>query len=243
MTKLTVSLLAVVLAATAVPAFAADLELPAGVVTEPAPAALNNTIAFEASPEFYALGTGSHAVGQLADWYGKATYSHNFGGGVSGSIDFQDTLKPSSTDLGLSQQQYEGALAYKLGVAKDLYFTVTGLLGYIAGNTGYVGGVASGGAGPADLGNSDDGFFYYSISGAVDWKVDPHWTWNVLNVRYRNAFDRTWITPKVQTGVTYNIDAADAVYAAVGYAWKDNGSGAGLVGDKWNFAVGYKYNF
>lgn len=241
MTKLTVSLLAVVLAATAVPAFAADLELPAGVVTEPAPAALNNTISFEASPEFYALASGSHAAGQLADWYGKGTYSHSFGGGFSGAVDFQDTLKATGSAANLSQQQYEGSLAYKIGLSDSLAFTISGLVGYTAGNTGYVGGKAVSGA--ADLGNSDDGFGYYAISGALDWKLDSHWTWNVLNARYRNAFDRTWITPKLQTGVTYNIDAANAVYASVGYAWKDNGSGTGLVGDKWNFAVGYKYNF
>ena len=139
--------------------------------------------------------------------------------------------------------QCRAALAYKLSPGNGLSFTVTGTLGYTAGNTGYLGGVATGGGGPVDAGNSDDGFLYYAITGAVDWKVDPHWTWNVINARYRNAFDRTWLTPKVYTGITYNIDSADAVYANVGYSWKDTGNGAGLLGDKWNVAVGYKYSF
>jgi hypothetical protein len=243
MTKLTVSLLAVAVAAIAMPALGADLVLPTGVVTEPAPAALNNTLTFEVSPEFYAIGTSSHAGGQLADWYGKIGYGYNFGSGFSGSLAAQDTFKATGSATDLAQQNYEGALAYKLAVTKDLSFTVSGLLGYTAGNTGYVGGVASGGKGPADLGNSDDGYFYYAVSGAFDWKIDSHWTWNVVNVRYRNAFDRTWITPKVATGVTYKIDDADSVYASIGYGWKDNGNGSGLQSDKFNVAVGYKYSF
>jgi hypothetical protein len=242
MIKFTLPLLAVAFAAAAVPAFAADL--PQGVVSVPAPpaAALLNTLSFETSPEFYALATSSHTSGQLADWYGKLGYSLNLGSGFSGSLAVQDTFKVSGAPINLTQQQYEAALAYKLSAGGGVSFTVSALLGYTAGNTGYVGGKASGGA-LVDLGNSDDGYLYYAISGAVDWKVDSHWTWNVVNVRYRNAFDRTWLTPKVATGVTYAIDSADSVYANVGYGWKDTGNGAGLLADKFNVAVGYKYSF
>ncbi len=242
MTKFTVSLFAAALLLGAAPALAADL--PTGVVAAPpAAAAALNTLTFEASPEFYALASSSHSANTLADWYGKLGYSRNLGQGWSASLGFQDTIKPATSTFldGLSQQYYEAAVAYKLAVASNLSFTVTGTLGYTAGNTGYAGGKPVSGA--ADLGNSDDGFLYYAISGAADWKVDSHWTWNIINARYRNAFDRTWNTPKVTTGVTYNIDSTDAVYANVGYAWKDSGNGAGLLGDKWNVAVGYKYSF
>jgi len=243
MTKFTVSLFAAALLLGAAPAVAADL--PAGVVAAPpAAAAALNTLSFEASPEFYALASSSHSANTIADWYGKIGYSHNFGQGWSGSLGFQDTIKPATAAFldGLSQQYYEAAIAYKLAVSKEFSVTVTGTLGYTAGNTSYAGGKATGGSNP-DLGNSDDGYLYYAISGAADWKVDSHWTWNIINARYRNAFDRTWMTPKVTTGVTYNIDSTDAVYANVGYAWKDNGNGAGLLADKWNVAVGYKYSF
>ena len=74
-------------------------------------------------------------------------------------------------------------------------------------------------------------------------KIDSHWTWNVFNARYRNAFDYTWITPKIATGVTYKIDDNNAVYLSVANAWKDKGDGKGLVEDKYNIAVGYKYMF
>jgi hypothetical protein len=242
MTKFTLPLLAVAFVAAAVPAFAADL--PQGVVAVPPPpaAALLNTLQFESSPELFALGTSAHSQGELADWYGKGTYTRNLGNGFSASAAIQDTLKSVGSTANLSQQYYEGAVAYKLSPGNGLSFTVTGTLGYTAGNTGYVGGKPTGGA-LVDLGNSDDGFLYYAITGAVDWKVDSHWTWNVINARYRNAFDRTFLTPKIYTGVTYNIDAADAVYANVGYSWKDSGNGAGLLADKFNIAVGYKYSF
>jgi len=78
---------------------------------------------------------------------------------------------------------------------------------------------------------------------SVNPSVDDHWAWNVFNIPYRNAFDVTWITPRAATGMTYKVDGNNAVYATVGYAWKDNGDGAGLLGDKWNVAVGYKLSF
>lgn len=39
-------------------------------------------------------------------------------------------------------------------------------------------------------------------------------------MRYRNAFDTTWLTPKVATGLTYSITDADAVSANFGYSRK-----------------------
>ena len=51
-----------------------------------------------------------------------------------------------------------------------------------------------------------------------------------------------WLTPKVQTGITYNIDKQNAIYANIGYSWKDT-TGTGLAPDKINVAFGYKYSF
>lgn len=232
MNKFTVSLFAAALLLGAAPALAADL--PTGVVAAPAPAAsTSNTLSLEFSPEFAAIASGSTAQGTLADWYAKGTFSHSFGQGISAAAAFQDTLKTN----GFSQYYFEGQAAYKASLTKEFSVTVTGYLGYTTGNTGYVGGLASSST------DNNDSFFYYAIAGAADWKLDSHWTWNIINARYRNAFDRTWLTPKVTTGVTYNIDATDAVYANVGYSWKDNGNGKGLLGDKLNVAVGYKYSF
>ena len=103
MTKFTLPLLAVAFAAAAVPAFAADL--PQGVVAVPPPpaAALLNTLQFESSPEFFALGTAAHSAGELADWYGKGTYTRVLGSGFSASAAIQDTLEVDQRFCGQSQ--------------------------------------------------------------------------------------------------------------------------------------------
>jgi len=232
MNKFTVSFFAAALMLGAAPALAADL--PTGVVAAPPPpASTSNTIGFEFDPEFAAIASGSTAQGSLADWYAKGTFSHSFGNGFSAALAAQDTFKTN----GLSQYYFEGSAAYKASLTKEFSVTITGLLGYTTGNTGYVGGLASSST------DNNDSYLYYAISGAADWKLDSHWTWNIINARYRNAFDRTWLTPKVTTGVTYNIDATNAVYATIGYSWKDNGNGKGLLGDKIVFGAGYKYSF
>ncbi|HTJ56122.1 MAG TPA: hypothetical protein VL418_00975 [Devosiaceae bacterium] len=238
MTKTTVSLLAAAFVVATVPAFAADL--PLGVVAAPAPAAAPlNTLTLETDPEFIET-PNAPTDGSLQDWYIRGIYSRNLGQGLSGSLAIQNTAKPAGGAFagGSDQQYYEGALAYRLAVTSDLSFTVTGTLGYTAGNTGYLNDAAVSGST-----QGTEGFLYYAINGAADWKVDQHWTWNVINARYRNAFDLTWVTPKVQTGLTYNIDAFNAVYGAVGYAWKDSGNGQGLQSSSYNVAVGYKYSF
>ena len=116
--------------------------------------------------------------------------------------------------------QAETTLGYKW--KQDAFtFGVSGGVGY---NQGYITGTTPVGG-------------YYLVSGTIDWKLDSKWTWNVINARYRNAFDVAWETPKVQTGVTYQIDARQATYVAVGYAWKNGAA------DKINAAVGYKLGF
>ena len=244
MTKITVSLLAVALASLAGPVFAADLVKPAPAAA-PAPAP-TTTLSLEASPEFYATTTSAtHIANDMADWYGKGTLSYTFAPGWSVAGAVQDTIKPDAGGFSnLYQGQVEGSVAYKFKLTDAFTVTGTAGLGYTWGDTGYHNGEWTHGAGTfVEAGNNDDAFGYYFLQASLDYKLDSHWTWNVIQARYRNAFTETWITPKVQTGITYNIDSTDAVYAAVGYAWKDRGDGLGVQADKYNVAVGYKYSF
>lgn len=229
MKALSRTLLAAAALAVATPAFAADLLTTKAPAAAPAPAP-TTTITLEGSPEF------SAATGNLSDDYVKGTISYTFAPGWSVSGAVQDTVK-NLTGTNTYQYQVEGAVAYKAKLSDMLSLSGTAGLGYTTGNTGYVGGVFS-----SSLLNNDS-FLYYFVSGAADLKLDSNWTWNAINVRYRNAFTETWITPKISTGITYNIDSTHAVYANVGYAWKDKGDGKGLVGDKYNVAVGYKFSF
>ena len=63
----------------------------------------------------------------------------------------------------------------------------------------------------------------------------------MFELRYRNALDYTFITPKVATGLTYEWGPFRYVYGSIGYAWKDTGNG--LLGDKFNVAFGYRHTF
>ena len=235
MTKLHISLLAVSLLAVASPAFAADLPSKAAVVAAPAAPAPTTTIGIEGSPEWFA-DPNNAKYQQINDYYLKGTVSTTVAPGwtVGGALQWTDKVSNSPVT---SQYQVEGNVAYKYKLTSNFSVTGTVGLGYTWGNTGYLTATTFSGQ------NGNDPFLYYFLSGAADWKIDQHWTWNVVNVRYRNAFDRTWLTPKVQTGITYNFDANSAVYANIGYAWKDKGDGNGLLADKLNVAVGYKYSF
>jgi len=198
-------------------AFAAD-------VSAPKPAARNNTLSLEFSPEYDA----SSANTGWKDDYIKAAISHTFDNNFVVGAAYQHTWRSTST-----AEQIEASIGYKI---KNGPFTLTpsALLGYGFGDQPRI---IPGGA------NAGLAEGYYSVSLAGDWKLDDHWTWNTFNVRYRNSFDGRWITPKVSTGVTYKFDSTSAIYANVGYAWKDTGNGAGLLADKWNVAVGYKLSF
>jgi hypothetical protein len=200
---------------TASAAFAADVyQAPLeAAAAAPAPAPSPTwTIGFEASPEW------KISDGTFADWYFKGSLSHSFGGGWSVGVAFQDTVKVNST----YQYFIEATLGYKVKFG-DFSLTPSVLLGDTWGATGFGGGTAAS--------------LYYAIALAGDWKLSKHWTWNVFNVRYRNAFSYAWVTPKVSTGLTYNIDSTNSVYTSIGYGWKNG------VADKFNWAVGYKHAF
>ena len=173
-----------------------------------------------------------HGAGDLDDYYFKLGLSHSFDNNlVLGGV-LQYTQRAPIAGVGSSVDQAEASLAYKLKLGDSVMLTPGVLLGYAFGDQPKIN--------PANGSTADA---YWAVTLNADLKLDSHWTWNVFSLRYRNAFDYTWITPKVATGITYNIDKTDAVYLSVGNAWKDNGNGSGLVQDKYNIAVGYKYSF
>ena len=180
-------------------------------------------ISLEASPEFYVLSNSSHAAGTYADTEAKLHVSHSFASNwiLSGFV--QVTVKDNNTN----QNYAEGSVGYRFDFDK---FTLRPSVAI--GDTG-----GATGLGASSTANA----FYYAFYLAGDLKLNSQWTWNVFELRYRNAFDYTWITPKVATGLTYEWSAGNFVYGNVGYAWKDTGSG--LLGDKINFSVGFRNSF
>jgi hypothetical protein len=205
----------------AVPAFA-------GAPAAPSPTPLGDSLSLEVSPEF-----GATSPYAYKDTYAKIGFSHSLGSGWSWGTSLQVTANataPANPVFGTGAFQPETTLGYKWK-QDALTFGVSAGVGYNSG------------AWSSSSVTSPAVGAYYLASGTIDWKLDSKWTWNVVNARYRNAFNLTWITPKVATGVTYNIDARQSTYFAVGYAWKDTGNGAGLVADKINLALGYKLGF
>ncbi len=182
------------------------------------PSAKNNSLLIELSPEW------KTSNGVWADDYLKLGYSYTFDNNIVWGASYQHTFRDTN-----SADQIETSLGYKLK-SGALTITPSMLLGYGFGDQPRIN--------PA---NNFDPEAYYAFAIAADIKLNDHFTWNAINARYRNAFAVTWITPKVSSGITYKIDGSNSVYANVGYAWKDTGKG--LLGDKWNVAVGYKFAF
>jgi hypothetical protein len=188
-----------------------------------APAAhAGNTLSIEGSPEWKPAGTP-------ADDYLKLGYSHSFDNNFVLGTTFQYTTRTDGTATDYEQAEINAGYKIKNGA-----FTLTPAiyLGYAFGNAPKV-----------DHLNAGASELYYAATLAADIKLNDQFTWNLVQVRYRNAFNTTWITPKVQTGFTWNVDKQNAFYINAGYAWKDAGDGKGLQGDKYNVAVGYKFNF
>jgi hypothetical protein len=229
-------------------------------LSQPAPLDLPWSFGIEAGPEFYAIDEDPHddvpgkeskkPKGALADVSGKVSLSYTFDRDWVFGGNFQGEIKRNRNDSGdftkTTYQYYgEGTIGYRVRMGE---FTLTPSLGigYTWGATGIYGDLKT---------SKDNDVAYYAIVLAGDWRLNPQWTWNVFNLRYRNAFGYTWITPKVATGITYDIDPRDAVYAELGFAWKElNASGqagsppfnpiyGSLDADKWNIALGYKRHF
>jgi hypothetical protein len=214
-----------------VPALAADPVAADQAVAAP-PAAPTWVIGIEGSPEFYAIDNGSNIARSLADSYFKISISHNFPNNFVGGISIQPTFKTG----GKIQLYGEATVGYKIKLSDVFTLTPSLGLGYTWKDTGIVK--------DSDINAQVP---YYALYLAGDWKLNKKWTWNVFNLRYRNAFNATWETPKVTTGITYNIDTYNAVYANFGYSWKKAETTKApyneLSADKFNIAIGYKHSF
>lgn len=227
------ALLLVALLVEAAPAVASDVsQTKKPAAKEPKPASPSWTFGIEGSPEFFAVTSGSNHPGDLNNIYYKLSLSYRFAEGFVGGVSFQDSIKPDDR----AQYYAEATLGYRFKLNDSFSLTPGAGVGYTWQDTGIIKGT-----------NSNAAIPYYLVTLAGDLKVTSELTWNMFNLRYRNGFDATWVTPKVATGLTYDFDTYNAVFVNAGYAWKQldtsNPPYDVLSGDKYNFAIGYKRSF
>ncbi len=183
-------------------------------------AAASTVIGLEVSPAVHATTTSSHEAGSYDNTSMTLSLAHRFATGfvASGSAEWQ-------LNNGGSQQVFlEGGVGYALR-AGPFTLTPSAALGTTFEDTGF---------GP----NGDDQAFYYAFYLAGDVDLDSHWTFNAFKLRYRDAFDYEWVTPEIDTGLTYHLDAATSLYGKGSYSWKNTGDG--LNGDSITLAFGMK---
>lgn len=222
---------------TAAAAFAGGPAAPVAtpVVAAPAaPAAPKPTLTFgfELTPEFYASDkAGSYSKGDLADDVAKFTVSKALPNNISVSGSLSTTLRePGTTGKASASSALEVGASYKFKLSDTLSVTPSATLGY-----------GFGGLPKIDPANATASEAYYAVGLAADLKLNSALTWNVANLRYRDAFSVTWKTPKISTGVTYKLDDLNSAYANIGKSWKD--TGAGYKSDKYSIAFGIKHLF
>ena len=87
--------------------------------------------------------------------------------------------------------------------------------------------------------NTSTDFPYYSLHGAVDWKIMPAVTWSVVTFRYRNAFntDYEFETPALGSALGFRIDNNNSISLNYLREWDE-----GKVADNL-FGLGYQYHF
>lgn len=199
-----------------------------------APAAPKPTLTFqlEITPEFYASDkVGSYSKGGLADDVAKISVSKalpngfNVGGSISATM-----REPGITGHASAFNQLEASTSYKFKLTPEFSISPSATLGYAFGAQPKIDPTSAGAA-----------VAYYAVALGADYKLAPGLTWNVVNIRYRNAFSTTWATPKVSTGVTYTLDDTNSAYMNIGKSWKDTGTG--YKSDKYSVAFGIKHAF
>lgn len=161
----------------------------------------------EASPSFYAATTSSHTAGAYDDSSLSIYVTRSFGHGVFVGGNLEADLHPDKDD----QYYVEANLGYSFDFGR-FSFTPSVLLGDTWGGTGF-------GA------NGNSSAFYYALYADAAIRLDEHWTFNALSLRYRNAFDYTWITPEIGSGFSYKLASGTSLYGSAGYSWKDTGEG------------------
>lgn len=143
--------------------------------------------------------------------------AHTFPSSVMIGGSFEPQLKTGSDD---PTYNLEGYVGYKLELNEVVSFGVTGGLG-------------------ERFADSSDDFPYYVFHVRADVALDEHWTINVVNYRYRNAFDTDddYNTPEVATGISLKIDDKNTISAKYYYSWKE-----GEPEDQ-GIGIGYRFGF
>lgn len=208
-------------AAMASAATAADLgtvKQPDGTIAPPA-----NWIGLEVSPSFYATNSGGHVAGHYDDTSVKLTYQHRFDSAFALGGSLKDDIKQD----GKHQFYAETKAGYRFDFGR-FSLTPAATLGVTWNDTGF---------GPS----GDATTAYYAFYLAGDLALSEKLIWTMFDLRYRDAFDYVWVTPEVTTGLTYKMTEADRVYGNASYSWK--GTGDGLHGDTYSFALGVEHGF
>lgn len=192
------------------------------------------TLSLELSPEYYAEGKpGSHQEGELASYYAKLGLSHQFENDFVLGAAIQHTHRvPDESSGSSSYDQAEASLGYKIRLTDPFSLTPSAVIGYAFGEEPKI-----------DSDDPEKQAFYYAIKLAADLEITPDLTWNIIEVRYRDAFSYTWKTPKIQTGFTFAVGERSKVNVNAGTSWKNVGDDEGYVPDKFIAAIEYKFSF
>jgi hypothetical protein len=190
------------------------------------------TFGFEVSPEFYATSkAGSYASGDLADTVLKLSLSKALKDGFSVAGSLAETMRePSTKGVASTYNQFEVKVGYKWKATPQLSVPMSATLGYAFGEMPKI-----------DPNDPTAPEAYYAVNIGADYKINSAMTFNVIDVRYRNAFDVQWETPKVTTGFTYAMSPTGSIYANFGKSWKNTGTGYNP--DKYSLAFGFKFLF
>jgi hypothetical protein len=71
--------------------------------------------------------------------------------------------------------------------------------------------------------NPNTSFPYYVLRAAVAIKINEDAAWDVVSLRYRNAFDSSddYDTPQIVTGLTFKLDAQSSISVKIMRDWKE----------------------
>jgi hypothetical protein len=189
-----------------------------GVFTEPA-----NSIGIEVSPSFFATNEAGHAFGNYDDTSIKLTLAHRF----PEPFEIEGSLKDDIKQHDRHQFYAESRIGYRFEFGR-FSLKPSAALGVTWNDTGF---------GPKGASSAA----YYAAYLAGDVELSKKLTWNLFDVRYRDAFDYVWVTPEVSTGLTYRLTQANQIYGSTSYSWK--GSGDRLHGDTFSVALGVEHGF
>lgn len=224
-----------------------------------------DSVSITFGPEMYATSDyhNNHGKpsGEVKDWATKFSYSHTFennvvlGGSVAYTAWYNDleakANHPAST---LNKTAFEASAGYKIKLDTITITPALGL-GYVAGwakvNNLNNDPSTNAACSTTNSSSTDGDCFkpepYYFFTLAMDWKVTSDLTWNVVNLRYRDAWDGNWNTPAIGTGLSYNLTSDDAITVSTSYSWANKWSHtvetSSKYADSYNVMFGYKHAF